>query len=69
MSGLYTRALNNLERYEDALEHLLSLEDQGNEDGVWNFRVGYSLYYLNREAAAEYFQPNCLYSIREEILY
>ncbi|MDR1949304.1 MAG: suppressor of fused domain protein [Spirochaetaceae bacterium] len=57
LSGLYARALNNLERYEEALELLLSLREAGREDGVWYFRTGYSLYYLNREEeAAEYFQ-------------
>jgi tetratricopeptide (TPR) repeat protein len=57
LSSLYARALNNAERYEEALEHLMGLEEQGREDGVWHFRVGYSLYYLNREAeAAEYFE-------------
>ncbi|MDR0567613.1 MAG: DUF4272 domain-containing protein [Spirochaetaceae bacterium] len=57
ISGLYARALNNLDRYEEALDQLFMFQKEGREDGVWNFRVGYSLYYLNREAeAAEYFQ-------------
>jgi tetratricopeptide (TPR) repeat protein len=57
LAGLYARALNNCGEYEKALDILLSFEDQGREDGVWYFRVGYSLYYLNREEeAAEYFQ-------------
>jgi tetratricopeptide (TPR) repeat protein len=57
LASLYARALNNLGRYEEALALLLSLQDQGKEDGFWYFRVGYSLYYLDREAeAAEYFQ-------------
>jgi tetratricopeptide (TPR) repeat protein len=57
LAGLYARALNNLDRYKEALDHLIVFEDEGRENGVWNFRVGYSLYYLNRETeAAEYFQ-------------
>jgi tetratricopeptide (TPR) repeat protein len=57
LSSLYARALNNLERYEEALEVLKPLEAEGKEDGLWYFRVGYSLYYLCKEAeAAEYFQ-------------
>jgi tetratricopeptide (TPR) repeat protein len=56
-SGLYARALNNDERYEEALDHLMSLEEEGKDDAIWNFRIGYSLYYLNREEeAARYFQ-------------
>jgi tetratricopeptide (TPR) repeat protein len=57
LSNLYARALNNSERYEEALELLMSIKDEGREDGLWYFRAGYSLYYLNREEeAAEYFQ-------------
>jgi hypothetical protein len=57
LSGLYARALNNLDRYEEALNLLLDFREEGEEDGCWYFRVGYSLYYLGRAAeAAEYFQ-------------
>jgi tetratricopeptide (TPR) repeat protein len=57
ISGLYARALNNLKRFKEALDQLNMFQNEGRENGVWNFRVGYSLYYLNREAeAAEYFQ-------------
>jgi tetratricopeptide (TPR) repeat protein len=57
LACLYARALNNLERYEEALNLLMEIEEQGKEDGFWYFRAGYALYYLNREAeAAEYFQ-------------
>jgi tetratricopeptide (TPR) repeat protein len=57
IASYYARALNNLDRYEEALQILLSLEQEGKNDGFWHFRVGYSLYYLEREAeAAEYFK-------------
>jgi hypothetical protein len=57
LTGFYARALNNLERYGEALDMLLGVEREGRRDGVWHFRVGYALYYLNREKeAAEYFQ-------------
>ncbi|MDR1317177.1 MAG: hypothetical protein LBK13_09925 [Spirochaetales bacterium] len=57
ISGLYARALNNLKRFQEALDALNMFQDEGREDGFWNFRVGYSLYYLNREMeASEYFQ-------------
>jgi tetratricopeptide (TPR) repeat protein len=57
IASLYARALNNAERYDDALDVLLELEDEGKDDGVWYFRIGYALYYLNREAeAAEFFR-------------
>jgi tetratricopeptide (TPR) repeat protein len=57
LAGFYARALNNLGRYQEALDELLGFEQEGREDGIWHFRVGYSLYYLGREAeAAAYFQ-------------
>jgi tetratricopeptide (TPR) repeat protein len=55
--GLYARALNNIEMYRQALAQLMAVEEKGKENGVWNFRVGYSLYFLRRkEEAAKYFQ-------------
>ncbi|MDR2110677.1 MAG: tetratricopeptide repeat protein, partial [Spirochaetaceae bacterium] len=67
LSSLYARALNNMGRYGEALEILLGLGEAGKEDGVWYFRVGYSLYYLNREAeAAEYFQKAIDYGDDDE---
>jgi hypothetical protein len=55
--GMYARALNNAGRYRDALDQLMAVEEQGKEDGVWNFRVGYSLFFLKRKPeAAEYIQ-------------
>ncbi|MDR1909571.1 MAG: suppressor of fused domain protein [Spirochaetaceae bacterium] len=57
ISSYYARALNNLNRYQEALDTLLPLEREGSADGKWYFRVGYSLYHLGREAeAAEYFR-------------
>lgn len=58
VQNLYARALNNLDREADALAVLESIREQGERDALWNFRMGYSLYYLhhlNREKeAAEY---------------
>jgi hypothetical protein len=67
LSSLYARALNNLERYEEALDVLLPLEEAGKEDGLWYFRIGYSLYYLNcEEEAARYFQKAMDYGENDE---
>lgn len=50
-------ARNNLGEYAVALEILETIREEGKTDGVWHFIMGYSLYYLNREAeAAECFQ-------------
>ncbi|MDR2104525.1 MAG: DUF4375 domain-containing protein [Deferribacteraceae bacterium] len=57
IASYYARALNNLDRYEEALQILMRLESEGANDPFWHFRVGYSLYYLEREAeAAGYFK-------------
>ncbi|WP_139990899.1 SMI1/KNR4 family protein [Paenibacillus paridis] len=42
------RAYNNLGRYEEALEQFAVIEEQGRNDHLWHFRVGYSYYYLNQ---------------------
>ena len=49
---LYARALNNAEKYEDALNLLMGVRTQGRNDGLWHFRVGYSMYFLGREEEA-----------------
>lgn len=57
IESLYARALNNLDREADALQVLLSVQEQGKDDPLWYFRVGYALYYLNRSAeAVPYFE-------------
>jgi tetratricopeptide (TPR) repeat protein len=56
ISGYYARALNNMDRFQEALTVLLGMKQEGKDDGAWFFRVGYSLYYLNREEeAADFF--------------
>ncbi|CZE49168.1 suppressor of fused domain protein [Campylobacter geochelonis] len=45
--GLYARALNNLERFNEAKELLLKHAKNGENDCVWHYRIGYSYYWLN----------------------
>lgn len=53
LTSLLARALNNLNLYEEALELLKSVSEQGKEDRDWQFRVGYSLFYIDgRETEA-----------------
>lgn len=54
--SLLARAMNNLERYDEALQQLLTIAKQGEDDPLWHFRVGYSYYYLERyeEALREF---------------
>lgn len=61
LTCLLARAYNNLaqpwrEDYHALLEKaaalLLSVADQGEQDPVWHYRLGYSYYYLDREQQA-----------------
>ena len=57
IESAYGRALNNLDREEEALAVLGRIRTQGEQDAVWHWRIGYSLYFINREEeAAEHFQ-------------
>lgn len=47
LTNLLARALNNLNLYEEALGLLQSVSEQGKEDRDWQFRVGYSLFYMD----------------------
>lgn len=47
------RALNNLGDYENAVKQLLSIEQQGKKDLLWFYRMGYALFYSDREEEAK----------------
>jgi len=49
---LYARALNNSKQYEEALSLLVNVRTLGKNDAIWNFRIGYSLYFLGKEEEA-----------------
>lgn len=42
------RAMNNLERYEEAVELFLSIQEEGKNDPLWHYRIGHAYYYLKR---------------------
>lgn len=52
----YSRALNNLDRFEEALAIIEIIKEDGEQDFLWHYRKGYSLFYLDRdeEAAASF---------------
>lgn len=50
--GQLARALNNLERYQEAVELLLSTKQRGRSDPLWHFRLGYAYYYMDQEIKA-----------------
>lgn len=48
LAGLLARSLNNLGRYEEAAAVLKKVESAGSCDPLWQFRMGFSLYYQGR---------------------
>ncbi|WP_145324900.1 SMI1/KNR4 family protein [Paenibacillus xylanexedens] len=46
------RALNNLERYEEAVEQFLTVAKEGTADPLWHYRIGLAYYYLEQYAHA-----------------
>lgn len=51
--GRLASAHNNLEEYEEAIELLLSVKEEGTDDPLWHFRMGYAQYYLGNEEEAQ----------------
>lgn len=47
------RALNNLERYEEAVEQFLTVAQEGADDPLWHYRIGLAYYYLEQYDKAE----------------
>ncbi|MDN4068301.1 tetratricopeptide repeat protein [Paenibacillus vini] len=46
------RALNNLGRYKDALKWFNKIDEEGRNNPLWHFRVGYAYYYLDQNEEA-----------------
>ncbi|MBE1555551.1 tetratricopeptide repeat protein [Sporosarcina limicola] len=46
------RALNNEDHYKEAIQQLLSIQEQGKDDSLWHFRMGYAYYYLGQHEEA-----------------
>lgn len=47
------RALNNLERYEEAVEQFLTIAEEGKDDPLWHYRIGLAYYYLDQYDEAQ----------------
>jgi hypothetical protein len=54
------RALNNLDREEEALVQLELIAQYGKDDPLWNYRKGFSLLNLGRKREAEQFFLNAI---------
>ncbi|ADG70937.1 tetratricopeptide repeat protein [Brachyspira murdochii] len=54
--SLLARALNNTQNYDEALDNLMYIREDGIDDPLWNFRAGYSYFYKNeKDKAKQYF--------------
>lgn len=42
------RALNNLGRYDEAIEQFLTIAEEGKDDALWHYRIGLAYYYENQ---------------------
>ena len=55
--SLLARAYNNVEKYDEALDNLMYIREEGIDDALWNYRVGYAYYYKgDKEIAENYFK-------------
>ncbi len=52
LTCILARAYNNIEDYGKAAALLLSVEDQGKNDPLWLYRLGYAYFYLDVEEKA-----------------
>ncbi len=53
LQGKLARALNNLSCYQEAIQVMDAIREEGEQDPIWWYRMGYSYYYLNEEEKAE----------------
>ncbi|MDR3295093.1 MAG: SMI1/KNR4 family protein [Clostridiales Family XIII bacterium] len=51
--GAYVRALNNMRKLERAVEVSLQYVDQGKDDALWHYRLGYAYVNLGRNDEAK----------------
>jgi tetratricopeptide (TPR) repeat protein len=57
LKGHLARAYNNADFYEKAIEVLQSVKEEGAQDSLWHFRLGYAYYYGGKKAESQrYFE-------------
>lgn len=53
LTGLLARSYNNLGLFKEAIETLLSIDEESRENAIWYYRMGYAYYYQNKFAEAQ----------------
>ena len=53
--SLLARALNNIKNYDEALNNLMYIREDGIDDPLWYFRTGYAYFYKNEKDTAKYY--------------
>lgn len=51
--GRLACAYNNLSKYENAIDIMLEIKEEGEKDWLWNYRMGYAYYFQYKEHEAE----------------
>lgn len=51
--GRLACAYNNLSEYQKAIDVMLSIQEEGKDDSIWHYRMGYSHYFKNNDLIAE----------------
>lgn len=46
---LFARALNNVQNYDEALDNLMYIREEGLFDPLWYYRTGYAYYHKNEK--------------------
>ena len=55
--SMLARAYNNIGKYDEALDNLMYIREEGLDNALWNYRVGYAYYYKGeKEKAENYFK-------------
>ncbi len=65
LSSMLARAYNNVQKYQKAFDILKSLENKCKDLPLWNYRIAYSCYYLDRDDLALSYFNNYLESTEE----
>lgn len=65
VNGRLAVAYNNLDQYDEAIQILEDIKEEGKNDRKWFYRMGYALYYQNKEKDAIHYFIKALQLLEE----